>query len=137
MTHVILDKIQKIYPGTTTPAVDDFSLDIPTGKLVAFLGPSGCGKTTFLNIAGLLETLSTGEYLLDGVNVAQLNDYERAKLRNQKIGFIFQSFNLMPDLNLFDNIDVPLRYRGMKAGERKERIEHALRVRAGRHRGSG
>ncbi|MDP6414007.1 MAG: ABC transporter ATP-binding protein, partial [Gammaproteobacteria bacterium] len=67
-----------------------------------------------------------GEYLLDGNDVSRLSDYQRAKLRNQKIGFIFQSFNLMPDLNLFDNIDVPLRYRGMKANERKQRIDQAL-----------
>ena len=72
------------------------------------------------------ETYSSGQYLLDGQDVSSLSDYQRAKLRNSKIGFIFQSFNLMPDLNLFDNVDVPLRYRGMKAVERKERIERAL-----------
>jgi len=109
-----------------THALDNFSLTVTEGEFVTITGPSGCGKTTFLNIAGLLETMTSGEYLLDGVNVSQLTDYQRAKFRNQKIGFIFQSFNLMPDLNLFDNIDVPLRYRGMKAAERKERIEKAL-----------
>ena len=109
-----------------THALKNLSLSVDEGEFVTVTGPSGCGKTTFLNIAGLLETLTDGEYMLDGVNVAGLNDYERAKLRNQKIGFIFQSFNLMPDLNLFDNIDVPLRYRGMKAAERKEKIEDAL-----------
>lgn len=109
-----------------THALSDFSLTIDEGEFVTITGPSGCGKTTFLNIAGLLETHTSGEYLLDGADVRSLNDFQRAKLRNQKIGFIFQSFNLMPDLNLFDNIDVPLRYRGMKAAERKERIEQAL-----------
>ncbi|NKB35215.1 MAG: ATP-binding cassette domain-containing protein [Pseudomonadales bacterium] len=109
-----------------THALSDFSLTIDEGEFVTITGPSGCGKTTFLNIAGLLETHTSGEYLLDGTDVLSLNDYQRAKLRNQKIGFIFQSFNLMPDLNLFDNIDVPLRYRGMKSAERKERIEAAL-----------
>lgn len=109
-----------------TRALNDFSLTVDAGEFVTVTGPSGCGKTTFLNLAGLLETLSSGEYLLDGSDVSQLNDYDRAKLRNQKIGFIFQSFNLMPDLNLFDNVDVPLRYRGVKAGERKDRIESAL-----------
>lgn len=109
-----------------THALKDLSLSVDEGEFVTVTGPSGCGKTTFLNIAGLLETLTAGEYMLDGVDVAKLNDYQRAKLRNQKIGFIFQSFNLMPDLNLFDNIDVPLRYRGMKAAERKGKIEHAL-----------
>ena len=109
-----------------THALNEFSLTIDEGEFVTITGPSGCGKTTFLNIAGLLETLSTGQYLLDDIDVSTLSDYQRAKLRNQKIGFIFQSFNLMPDLNLFDNIDVPLRYRSMKAAERKERIDEAL-----------
>ena len=109
-----------------TRALSDFSLSVKQGEFITITGPSGCGKTTFLNIAGLLETYSSGTYLLDNVDVSQLGDYRRAKLRNQKIGFIFQSFNLMPDLNLFDNVDVPLRYRGMKASERKDRIERAL-----------
>ncbi|MCG8416234.1 MAG: ABC transporter ATP-binding protein [Pseudomonadales bacterium] len=109
-----------------THALKNLSLTVNEGEFVTITGPSGCGKTTFLNIAGLLETMTSGEYLLDGVDVSQLSDYQRAKLRNQKIGFIFQSFNLMPDLNLFDNIDVPLRYRGMKASERKQRIDRAL-----------
>lgn len=109
-----------------THALRDISLHVKEGEFITITGPSGCGKTTFLNIAGLLETYDQGEYLLDGQNVARLNDYQRARLRNQKIGFIFQSFNLMPDLNLFDNVDVPLRYRGMKAAERKSRIEKAL-----------
>jgi putative ABC transport system ATP-binding protein len=89
-------------------------------------GPSGSGKTTFLNIAGLLETFSGGEYMLDGVNVKGLDDNARSRLRNEKLGFIFQGFNLIPDLNLFDNVDVPLRYRGFDAAERKRRIESAL-----------
>ncbi len=109
-----------------THALSDFSLTIDEGEFVSITGPSACGKTTFLNIAGLLETHTSGEYLLDGNDVSRLSDYQRAKLRNQKIGFIFQSFNLMPDLNLFDNINVPLRYRGMKANERKQRIDRAL-----------
>jgi len=109
-----------------TRALSDFSLSVKQGEFITITGPSGCGKTTFLNIAGLLETYSSGTYLLDNVDVSRLGDYRRAKLRNQKIGFIFQSFNLMPDLNLFDNVDVPLRYRGMKASERKDRIERAL-----------
>ena len=109
-----------------THALRDITLHVEEGEFITITGPSGCGKTTFLNIAGLLETYTQGEYLLDGQNVSALGDYQRAKLRNQKIGFIFQSFNLMPDLNLFDNVDVPLRYRGMKAAERKSRIEKAL-----------
>jgi putative ABC transport system ATP-binding protein len=109
-----------------THALNGISVHVDEGEFVIITGPSGCGKTTLLNIAGLLETHSTGQYLLDNVDVSQLKDTQRARLRNQKIGFIFQSFNLMPDLNLFDNIDVPLRYRGMKASERKPRIEQAL-----------
>lgn len=96
------------------------------GDFVAVTGPSGSGKTTFLNIAGLLETFEEGTYLLDGQDVSHLNDKQRSHLRNEKIGFIFQSFNLIPDLNLFDNVDVPLRYRGFKSAERKRRIEASL-----------
>src|SRR5690606_33976237 len=109
-----------------THALRALDLHVREGEFVAVTGPSGSGKTTFLNIAGLLETFTGGEYLLDGQDVQGLSDDARSKLRNQKIGFIFQSFNLIPDLNLFDNCDVPLRYRGMAAGERKRRIEEAL-----------
>ena len=109
-----------------THALRDFDLHVKEGEFVAVTGPSGSGKTTFLNIAGLLETFDEGEYFLDGHNVIGLNDKQRSKLRNEKIGFIFQSFNLIPDLNLFDNVDVPLRYRGFNAAERKKRIDNAL-----------
>ncbi|GFZ79658.1 ABC transporter ATP-binding protein [Pseudohongiella nitratireducens] len=109
-----------------TKALDQINLEVDEGEFVTITGPSGCGKTTFLNIAGLLENATAGQYLLDGEDVSRLGDRQRAKLRNQKIGFIFQSFNLMPDLNLFDNVDVPLRYRGLGRGERHQRIEEAL-----------
>ncbi len=109
-----------------THALRGLDLQVEEGEFVAVTGPSGSGKTTFLNIAGLLEEFSDGEYVLDGENVLGLSDDARSRLRNRKIGFIFQGFNLIPDLNLFDNVDVPLRYRGMKAAERKERIEQAL-----------
>lgn len=123
-----MNNISKVFRAemVETRALSDFTLNVEEGEFVTITGPSGCGKTTFLNIAGLLETYTSGTYLLDGADVTQLGDYQRAKLRNEKIGFIFQSFNLMPDLNLFDNVDVPLRYRGMKASERKPRIEAAL-----------
>jgi len=107
-------------------ALDGVDETIAAGEHVAIMGPSGSGKTTFLNIAGLLESFEYGTYLLDGQDVSRLSDDERSVYRNQKIGFIFQSFNLIPDLDLFDNVDVPLRYRKMPAGERKERIENAL-----------
>ena len=109
-----------------TSALRDFDLVVEEGEFVAVTGPSGSGKTTFLNIAGLLETFSEGDYLLDGQNVRGMSDDDRSRLRNHKIGFIFQGFNLIPDLNLFDNVDVPLRYRGLPAAERKTRIEKAL-----------
>ena len=109
-----------------THALRGFDIHVRKGEFVAVTGPSGSGKTTFLNIAGLLEEFSGGDYVLDGVNVKGMDDNARSKLRNEKLGFIFQGFNLIPDLNLFDNVDVPLRYRGMPAAERKQRIEDAL-----------
>ena len=105
-----------------THALRDFSLEVAAGEFVAVTGPSGSGKTTFLNVAGLLETFDTGQYLLDGSDVSRLSDDARSRLRNEKIGFIFQSFNLIPDLNIYDNVDVPLRYRRLKAADRHERI---------------
>ena len=111
-----------------THALRDFSLQVKAGEFLAVTGPSGSGKTTFLNIAGLLEPYDTGRYELDGVDVTKLSDDARSHLRNQKIGFIFQSFNLIPDLDVFDNVDVPLRYRGMKSAERKSRIESVLEL---------
>ncbi|MFK3650118.1 ABC transporter ATP-binding protein [Lysobacter enzymogenes] len=109
-----------------THALRAFDLNVAEGEFVAVTGPSGSGKTTFLNIAGLLESFSDGRYELDGEDVRGLGDDARSRLRNQKIGFVFQSFNLIPDLNLFDNCDVPLRYRRLPAAERKRRIEDAL-----------
>lgn len=109
-----------------THALRDFSLTVNEGDFIAVTGPSGSGKTTFLNIAGLLESFDGGTYLLDGDDVSNLNDRQRSRLRNEKIGFIFQSFNLIPDLDLFDNVDVPLRYRGFNAAERQRRIEASL-----------
>ena len=111
-----------------THALRDFNLHVGEGDFVAVTGPSGSGKTTFLNIAGLLETFDGGTYELDGQDVSNLNDKRRSQLRNEKIGFIFQSFNLIPDLNLFDNVDVPLRYRGFNSAERKKRIENSLEM---------
>lgn len=109
-----------------THALKNFSLEVHEGDFVSVTGPSGSGKTTFLNIAGLLESFTSGVYRLDDKDVSALSDREASRVRNEKIGFIFQSFNLVPDLNLFDNVDVPLRYRGFKAAERKRRIEKVL-----------
>jgi putative ABC transport system ATP-binding protein len=123
-----MHNISKVYQTdmVQTHALRDFSLEVKQGEFVAVTGPSGSGKTTFLNIAGMLEPFTQGQYLLDGVDVGQLNDNRRADLRNQKIGYIFQGFNLIPDLNLQENIEVPLRYRGIKAAERKLRIAQCL-----------
>ena len=123
-----MSQITKVYRTelVETHALRSLDLHVAEGEFVAVTGPSGSGKTTFLNIAGLLETYTSGNYVLDGVDVTGLNDNARSRLRNEKIGFIFQGFNLIPDLNRFDNCDVPLRYRGLPAAERKARIEKAL-----------
>jgi len=123
-----MQHLSKVYRThmVETHALRDFSIHVREGEFVAVTGPSGSGKTTFLNIAGLLEEFTSGEFWLDGVDVRGLGDDARSKLRNEKIGFIFQGFNLIPDLNLFDNVDVPLRYRGFNAAERKKRIEDSL-----------
>ncbi len=120
--------VSKVYRTAMveTHALRELTLEVRDGEFVAVTGPSGSGKTTFLNIAGLLEELTAGAYLLDGVDVGKLDDRARSRLRNEKIGFVFQSFNLIPDLDLFDNVDVPLRYRGLTRADRRRRIEGAL-----------
>ena len=120
--------VSKTYRTETveTHALRGFSLTVEEGEFVSVTGPSGSGKTTFLNIAGLLEDLTQGTYELDGRDIASLNDRERSRDRNEKIGFIFQSFNLIPELDIYDNVDVPLRYRGFDAAERKRRIMSCL-----------
>jgi putative ABC transport system ATP-binding protein len=125
-----MQHVAKVYRTdlVETHALRDLSLRVEEGEFIAVTGPSGSGKTTFLNIAGLLETFDGGTYLLDGEDVGQLSDDARSRIRNRKIGFIFQSFNLIPDLDVHDNVDVPLRYRGFKANERKARIERVLEL---------
>jgi putative ABC transport system ATP-binding protein len=123
-----MQNISKVYRTglVETHALREFSLEVKEGDFVSVTGPSGSGKTTFLNIAGLLEQFNDGCYELDGRNISSLTDVQASAVRNEKIGFIFQGFNLIPDLNLFDNVDVPLRYRGFNASERKRRIEKVL-----------
>jgi putative ABC transport system ATP-binding protein len=125
-----MQNITKVYRTqlVETHALRELNLNVDEGEFVAVTGPSGSGKTTFLNIAGLLEEYDGGRYLLDGQDITRMNDRERSRLRSEKIGFIFQGFNLIPDLNVFDNVDVPLRYRKLSAAERKERIEEALQI---------
>jgi putative ABC transport system ATP-binding protein len=121
-------RVRKVYrtEHVETHALVSMSLEVAAGEMIAVMGPSGSGKTTLLNIVGLLDTFDEGTYCLDGEDVSGLNDTAMSRIRNAKIGFIFQSFNLIPDLNVFDNVDVPLRYRGMPAPMRREAIEHAL-----------
>ena len=109
-----------------TYALRDFCIQVREGEFVAVTGPSGSGKSTFLSIAGLLEEFSGGEYQLDGANVRGLNDKQRSRLRNEKIGFIFQAFNLIADLNVQDNVAVPLHYRGFDTAERQRRVQESL-----------
>ncbi|ESP94288.1 MULTISPECIES: ABC transporter ATP-binding protein [Pseudoalteromonas] len=123
-----MSKLAKTYRTDTikTRALCPFDLEVKQGEFVAVVGPSGSGKTTFLNITGLLETASEGEYWLDGLEVSTLRDKAKSKLRNEKIGFIFQSFNLIPELNIYDNVEMPLRYRKLSTAQRKQRVEEAL-----------
>lgn len=125
-----MKNVSKIYRTELieTHALRDVNLHVAEGEFITITGPSGSGKTTFLNLAGLLESFEEGEYFLDGHDVTGLDDNALSRLRNEKIGFIFQSFNLISDLSLYNNVEVPLNFRGMKAAERKERIEHALEL---------
>jgi len=109
-----------------TYALRELSMHVREGEFVAVTGRSGSGKTTFLTIAGLLEEATSGEYRLDGVDVRGLSDTRRSRLRNEKIGFIFQAFNLIPELNVAANVELPLRYRGMQRGERQRLASEAL-----------
>jgi putative ABC transport system ATP-binding protein len=109
-----------------THALSGIHLEILRGEYVAISGPSGCGKSTLLSILGLLDSPTDGSYTLNGRAVQGLNLSERARIRNREIGFIFQSFNLIGDLTVYENVELPLTYRGMKAAERKERVTQAL-----------
>ncbi len=109
-----------------THALQNINFEIRKGEYVAISGPSGCGKTTLLSILGLLDTPSGGEYDLDGQPVARLTPIQRARVRNRQIGFIFQAFNLIGDLTVFENVELPLTYRDMPAAERRDRVAAAL-----------
>lgn len=109
-----------------THALSGITLDIHEGEYVSIAGPSGCGKSTLLSILGLLDTPSDGAYTLNGHPVAGINFSDRARIRNREVGFIFQSFNLIGDLTVFENLELPLTYRGMPKSERVERVQAAL-----------
>jgi putative ABC transport system ATP-binding protein len=123
-----LEGIKKIFytDEVETHALGDVHLEIKQGEYVAISGPSGCGKTTLLSLLGLLDTPSEGTYTLDGHEVAKLDASDRARVRNRQIGFIFQAFNLIGDLTVYENVELPLTYRGMSSTDRKERVMAAL-----------
>jgi putative ABC transport system ATP-binding protein len=123
-----LEGIKKVFytDEVETHALSDIHLDIRHGEYVAIAGPSGCGKTTLLSILGLLDSPTEGTYTLDGQPVARLTASERARVRNRQIGFIFQAFNLIGDLTVYENVELPLTYRGMASEERRSRVQSAL-----------
>jgi putative ABC transport system ATP-binding protein len=109
-----------------THALDGIHLEILPGQYISIAGPSGCGKSTLLSILGLLDTPTDGRYVLNGKPVEKLKLSERARIRNREIGFIFQAFNLIGDLTVYENVELPLTYRGMPSSERKKRVQNAL-----------
>jgi putative ABC transport system ATP-binding protein len=123
-----LEGIKKVFytDEVETHALQDVHFQVAPGEYVAISGPSGCGKTTLLSLLGLLDTPSDGEYMLAGEPVAKLSAAERARIRNRQIGFIFQAFNLIGDLTVYENVELPLTYRGLSASERKRRVTEAL-----------
>jgi putative ABC transport system ATP-binding protein len=123
-----LDGVTKVFftDEVETHALAGIHLEIKSGEYIAIAGPSGCGKSTLLSILGLLDSPTEGKYTLNGKSVADLPLSERARVRNREIGFIFQSFNLIGDLNVYENVELPLTYRGMATAERKKRVQEAL-----------
>jgi putative ABC transport system ATP-binding protein len=123
-----LESITKVFytDEVETHALSGIHLEIRRGEYVSIAGPSGCGKSTLLSILGLLDSPTEGTYILNNNSVANLGLAERARIRNREVGFIFQSFNLIGDLTVFENVELPLTYRGMSSGERKERVQEAL-----------
>jgi putative ABC transport system ATP-binding protein len=123
-----LDGLTKVFltDEVETHALSGIHLEIKRGDYLSINGPSGCGKSTLLSILGLLDSPSEGEYTLNGRPVQELTHRERARVRNREIGFIFQAFNLIGDLTVYENVELPLTYRGMPASERKQRVQQAL-----------
>jgi putative ABC transport system ATP-binding protein len=120
--------VHKVYRNglIETTALAAITLEVQRGEFVAIMGPSGSGKTTLLNVAGLLDSIDKGDYLLDGTSVTGLDDGSLAAFRNRHLGFVFQSFSLMPQLDVFDNVEAPLRYRDLSRKERRRRVEAML-----------
>lgn len=128
--------LQKIFrtEEVETWVLNDVSFEVADGEFVAVMGPSGCGKSTLLNILGLLDSPTSGSYLLDGHEVARLSEMQRNKLRKGFIGFVFQSFNLIDELNVYENIELPLLYMGVPSAERRRRVEEAMKRMSISHR---
>ncbi|MFK7696090.1 ABC transporter ATP-binding protein [Paenibacillus sp. HJGM_3] len=128
MNMIELNNISKVYGrgSALVPILQEVSLSIEAGEFVAIVGPSGSGKSTMMNMIGLLDTPTEGTYLLDGVATEKLSDSQLARLRNEKIGFIFQQFNLLPRLSAVENVELPLIYAGMGKRDRRERAAHVL-----------
>ena len=120
--------LEKVYRTSEveTMALNKVNVSVQPGEFVAIMGPSGCGKSTLLNILGLIDEPNSGSYLFDGTEVAHFNERRRAQLRKNNIGFVFQSFNLIDELTVFENVELPLLYIGVKTSERKERVEAVL-----------
>lgn len=127
-TLIQLEAITKIFytEEVETHALSGIHLEIQRGEYLSIAGPSGCGKSTLLSILGLLDSPTEGRYMLNGKPVESLKAAERARIRNREIGFIFQAFNLIGDLTVYENVELPLTYRGMRSGERKQRVQNAL-----------
>jgi putative ABC transport system ATP-binding protein len=127
-TVIQLDRLSKVFltDEVETHALTGIELAIKKGEFLSISGPSGCGKSTLLSILGLLDSPSEGSYTLNGKPVASLSLSQRARVRNREIGFIFQAFNLIGDLTVYENVELPLTYRGMPASERKQRVREAL-----------
>ncbi len=125
---IALAGVKKVFytDEVETHALSDIHLEIRRGEYLAIAGPSGCGKTTLLSLLGLLDSPTEGTYLLDGQPVAKLSASDRARVRNRQIGFIFQAFNLIGDLTVYENVELPLTYRGMPAEDRRKRVQAAL-----------
>ena len=128
MALIQITNLQKVFRTelVETVALNSVSLSVEKGEFVAIMGPSGCGKSTLLNILGLLDTPTSGEYLLDGVDVSQCSESERTDIRKGTLGFVFQAFNLIEDLNVEENIELPLLYMGLPKAERQRRIQDAM-----------
>jgi putative ABC transport system ATP-binding protein len=123
-----LERVSKVYRTTEveTAALDDLSLEINAGEFVAIMGPSGCGKSTLLNILGLIDSPTSGEYWFQGENVTGCSEEQLTRRRRARVGFVFQNFNLIDDLNVSENIEVALLYLGMSGAERRQRVAAAL-----------